>query len=234
MCYQKRIYGMMYEFYGFEGVEKYLPNPGGEIAALNPALDSWFHYFQHPAVDRQVEKVLVVNPYDESAEKIVTDRKNESEKWVLNKMKENRNSTPILGLQANNIILIDYEKVIDKAKTMGNEVFFSILMHETTHLLEQYLAEDCGIYGKLESEKREAYREAVLIYEEGVELDYLNETTKYQKDKENKGLEELTSLVEALTYYHHKAPNSRIVGELQQKLHKAIEIAKNGRGIPTE
>lgn len=238
MCYLKEIYGMPFEFYGFEGVEAYLPAPGGKIAELNPELDSWFRYFQIPVITRKVKKVLVVNPYVESAKDIVTNRNNESEREMLKAMCNQRKSNPILGQQANNIILMDYDKVKEKAERMGREVFFSILLHESTHLLEQYLAGDYGIYNSLESNKREAYCEAVLISKkEGTEFEYLNETAEYQKN-DIEG-EALTCLVEVLTFYQLKAANPlnvanpTIISELQQKLNKAIEIAQNGRVLPT-
>ncbi|MBD5458867.1 MAG: hypothetical protein HDR27_09905 [Lachnospiraceae bacterium] len=232
MCYSKEIYGMPYKFYGFEGVEAYLPAPGGKIAELNPELDSWFRYFQNLIITRKVEEVLVVNPYVESAKKIVTDRKNIYEIEMLDAMIAQRSSNPILGQQANNIILMDYDKVIEKAESMGREVFFSVLLHESTHLLEQYLADNFGIYNKLESDKRDAYREAVLILEkEGAEFDYLNEAAEYQRNYIEE--EALTCLVDVLTFYQLKAANPAIIGELQQKLNKAIEIAQNGRGLPT-
>lgn len=225
MCYQKKIYGMLYEFYGFAGVDEYLPFPGSGIETLNPALDSWFHYFQTSAITRYVKNVLVVNPYVESAKKIVTDRGNDNETGMLEAMIEKRDSNPILGQQANNIILIDYDKVKEKAG--GREVFLSVLLHESTHLLEQYLAGDSGIYNSLRSDKRDAYREAVLLSKkEGTEFAYLNEAAEYQSMCI--GEEALTCLVETLTFYQLKAENPAVIEELQAKLFRAVEIARNG------
>lgn len=230
--FKKTIYGMPYEFYGFEDVEKYLPFPGGGIETLNSALDRWFHYFQMPAVTRPVKKVLVVNICDQNAQQIVRKRGNDGEIYMLDVIESN----PILGQQANDIILINDSRVKEKAN-VDREVFFAVLLHESTHLLEQYLAGSLGIYNSLEVEGRAAYHAAVsLSKKEGRGFAYLNEVAEYQSG--NMDSEALTCLVEALTFYQLKelhqnsteAPYRDIIEELQGKLCGVIKIAQ-GRGV---
>lgn len=227
MCYCKRIYGMPFEFFGFQGVETYLQESGGSIETLgNRELDSWFRYLQVPVVIKQVKKVLVINSNDENARQVVTSRGNPNEIMMLQHMTAEENRNSILGQQANDLILINYDKVAEKADSMGQEFFLSVLLHETTHLLEQYLTYNFGIYNKLEADKRAIYAKEVQISEhERQHSEYLSDIAEYQRNFIEE--EALTSLVEALTFYHLKAADTNIVGALQRRLHNAIGIAQN-------
>lgn len=164
MCYQKVIYGMPYEFHGFEGVEAYLFRGGTEIKTLgNPALDSWFGYLQAAAVKKEVRTVIVANPYVEEGRAAVAARNDSNETAMLYAMTAKRDRSPILGQQANQLILLDYDLIKEKTAAQGSEVFMAVLLHESTHLLEQYLTNDLGIYNGLSPENRAGYHENVLL-----------------------------------------------------------------------
>lgn len=237
MCYQKVIYGMPYEFHGFEGVEAYLFRGGTEIKTLgNPALDSWFGYLQAAAVKKEVRTVIVANPYVEEGRAAVAARNDSNETAMLYAMTVKRDRSPILGQQANQLILLDYDLIKEKAAAQGSEVFMAVLLHESTHLLEQYLTNDLGIYNGLSPENRAGYHENVLLPRlEDPTFMYLRESAEYQKNY--MGEEALTCLVEVLTFLHLKALADQscaacfqnVIASLGNKLSAAVEIAHRDR-----
>lgn len=247
MCdMEKQIYGITYKFYGFQDVDRLLPNGKGAITTLgNNALDQWFGYFstlmEQEKKQEKPEQVLVVNPpYEDMPESIRKSIPESIQKDIpddlLSQIEKKRSTAPILGAQYRNILLIDYEKTEKKMERqdVGDKYFFALLMHESTHLLEDYLTgvSSANLCSRLKGEDKRAEKFKTEVSIKGTRGWYLEELADYQgKDM---GTEGLACLVEALTFLTLQEPESDMIGRLGAKLMNAITIARENGVLPCE
>lgn len=121
---------------------------------------------------------------------------------------QNHCTAPILGVQSDNVILIDYEKILEINGSIGVTAVMSTILHECTHLIETYVADGDCLLGKLDpalAAKCEAelffHPEEILALCPGAgpaTTRYVQYGASYQQ-AEGQQREVLTSAVEMLT-----------------------------------
>ena len=65
---------------------------------------------------------------------------------------QNRKTAPILGVQSDNVILIDYEKIMEVNQDIGATAVICTVLHECTHLIETYVADGDCLLGRMTEE----------------------------------------------------------------------------------
>lgn len=108
-----------------------------------------------------------------------------------------RNTSPILGMQCKQILLIDKEKLYEIYEAFGTAAVYDTIMHESTHMLEDFLTDSSSFYDSIcDITLRDAFFNALLLQNRKNEIlsrcpdlreegrQYLDKAAKYQLEKD--------------------------------------------------